>query len=223
MTSIPEWSQLLRTLASSALAGTPVLDATTSPAEKLEFITTFRDNMGQRRAVDRPLLHWLLGVPLSLLSDDASPDVRAWEKLAGLTREFLRSSPGGTAHDLLIDAEDEVLPHAPLVGDPRAIEIATETELGVLHATWNLATVERSWIQLRPAVAAARWMIANVQPDNATGHPWAVHAFLTLADDGDQEAAMYAETLIHNTLVAGNGKPDRFSALLLLDAAHMLA
>lgn len=223
VTFMSEWSNRLWALASSALVGTPILDLSSSAIERSEFIATFSDSMGQRRAVDRPILHWLLGVPFPVLTDRAPPDVGAWERLAILTRQFLRPCPAGITHDVLLDAEYQPRAPAPLVGDLGAIEIATEIELSVLHATWNYAIAQDWPSELARAVAAARWMIANVQPDNATGHPWAVHAFVALAAAGDVEAGMYADTLVHNTLVAGNGKPDRFSALLLLDAARMLA
>ncbi|MBZ0171155.1 MAG: hypothetical protein K8E66_02125, partial [Phycisphaerales bacterium] len=59
-----------------------------------------------------------------------------------------------------------------------------------------------------------------------TNHPWAVHVFLRLSlaesDRAASDAArLHAETLLHNALVS-SGRPDRFSACLLLDAARAL-
>ncbi|MEO1585156.1 MAG: hypothetical protein AAFR96_11390, partial [Planctomycetota bacterium] len=65
--------------------------------------------------------------------------------------------------------------------------------------------------------------IREIQPDNATNLPWAVHVFCVLAErDGDADASLYAETLLHNCVVGGAGRPDKLSALILLDSARRL-
>jgi hypothetical protein len=66
---------------------------------------------------------------------------------------------------------------------------------------------------------AAEYLIAEVQPDNATNHPFALAAFLALAHAGNFEAMLYAQTLLHNCQVQ-LGRPDAFSAALLLHAAR---
>ena len=54
----------------------------------------------------------------------------------------------------------------------------------------------------------------NIQPDNATNHPWAVHVFASLAvETGNFEFDLYAQSLLHNCIV-GTGKPDAFSAII---------
>ncbi|MEM1072208.1 MAG: hypothetical protein AAGB48_00475 [Planctomycetota bacterium] len=97
------------------------------------------------------------------------------------------------------------------------IEVWTESELTSVHAGWSL----ESW---KPRVIdAARWLLGEIQPDNATNLPWAVHVFASLGvTDGLVEATMYAETLLHNCVVQGAGRPDGLSALILLDAARQL-
>ncbi len=96
------------------------------------------------------------------------------------------------------------------------IELWTERELTMVHAAWLL----EGWTDL--AEASARWLIDEIQPDNATNLPWAVHVFASLSvEDGSHEARMYAETLMHNCVVS-TGRPDPLSALILLDAARQL-
>lgn len=100
------------------------------------------------------------------------------------------------------------------------IETWQEGELICLHAL--------AWVGLRhPEVlqrvlSAARVCIAEVQPDNVTGRPWAAHVFAWMAvEQGDLDASMYAETLVHNVLVARR-QPEPTSAVLMLDSAAWL-
>lgn len=66
-------------------------------------------------------------------------------------------------------------------------------------------------------------MVGELQPDNATNHPWAIHVFAAIAaDENNAHADLYAQSLLHNALIDG-GEPDTFSALILLDAAHALS
>lgn len=107
----------------------------------------------------------------------------------------------------------------PLTGEPidTGIEVWTEIELASIHAAWSLGPGWRA-----AAERAARWMVESIQPDNATNHPWAVHAFAELADDGaGHEFDLYAQTLLHNCMV-GSGSPDGFSAMILLHASRSL-
>lgn len=86
----------------------------------------------------------------------------------------------------------------------------------MVHAAWLL----EGWTDI--AESSARWLITEIQPDNATNLPWAVHVFASLAvRDDSHEARMYAETLMHNCMVS-SGQPDTLSALILLDAAKQL-
>lgn len=129
-------------------------------------------------------------------------------------------------HDRAAPVEDLLDARGPLVGEAAfeagPVETVTETELGALHALRHLATRDR---RLRDrCLDAADWHVRTLQPDNGTNHPWAVHVFVELASLGGplaDGARLHAETLVHNALVA-TGRPDRFSACLLLDAARFL-
>jgi hypothetical protein len=62
----------------------------------------------------------------------------------------------------------------------------------------------------------------ELQPDNATNRPWAVAAFAEMAVEGDGDAELYADTLLHNCRVT-LGRPGLLSTILLLDARRSLA
>ena len=107
----------------------------------------------------------------------------------------------------------------PITGEYEsgAIEVWTETELACVHAAWSLGP---SWQEA--ARASAHWLLESIQPDNATNHPWAAHVFATLAKEtGNFEFDLYAQTLLHNCVV-GEGKPDDYSALILLHASRSI-
>lgn len=101
-----------------------------------------------------------------------------------------------------------------------SIEVYTECELGAIHALWNLAGLRgRSGWRVR-CLAAAAWVIEHLQPDNATGHPWAAHVFAIGAGEGlGPEGDLLAQTLLHNAMV-NRGRPDRFAACVLRDCAR---
>lgn len=115
---------------------------------------------------------------------------------------------------------------APLLA-PRedlAIEVWTECELSVVHAAWRMVleagdarAVESLTRRVRSAIA---WHLERTQPDNATTHPWAVHAVLELGSPWT-EAADYAASMIHAVEAAGHasGIRDPLSSWILLDAA----
>jgi hypothetical protein len=214
-----QWADHLESIASPALAGTPLgPDAGDhSPDRIASFIDTFTDELGHRRATDRPLLCRLLGVEARRpASRDDQADVELWWALQ------TGADPWARVHG---DA-------GPLVGEEEfargAIEATTETELSALHALSHHARAEGGAsvdeaIEAR-AFAAARWHVDTLQPDNGTNHPWAIHVFVRLSEADPAYgagAALHAEGLLHNAMVRA-GRPDRFSACVLLDAARAL-
>lgn len=171
---------------------------------------SFADERGHRRSVDGLLIAWLRGVRPEG-ARGFGVDLELWDALAG-------GGPvdagvwcsGGALQD----------PRAPGRGEV-SIEVWTERELSAIQALWALG-VERGNAGWRErAEAAARWCVEELQPDNATGHPWGVNAFAALAAGGDFEADLYAQTLLHNAQV-GLGRPGRFANLVLLASLRSL-
>ena len=214
---------------SSLAAWAKLLDGLAGSVESTDAVgadTPFADESGHRRPVDRPFLAWLAdgddageGVAALALAD--SPDVALWAALA-----TMQPVPEAV---LALNARDEwrsnfdagsLFPQRNDSG-PVAIEVWTEVELSSLHALAWRAGRDQS---LRPLVRrTARWLIENLQPDNATNHPWAVHLFAAIGiTDSNPHASMYAQTLLHNCQVS-MGRPDAFSALILRDSANALA
>jgi hypothetical protein len=224
-----EWIERLRRAAGPALRGTPVestlrsagpVDAVladartapnkTSPSDAIAFIETFRDEAGNRRAVDRPLLMTLLGLRSMHERGVVSPDVDLWWHLA--------EGRAWTGAPWLAE-------QGPLVrvSVDDSIEEWTERQLCVLHALRSIASRDGDAALRERCADAARWCISEIQPDNATHHPWAIHVFVELWLDHDQvEARLYAETMLHNCLV-GQGRAERFSACILAHAAGELS
>jgi hypothetical protein len=170
------------------------------------WIADFRDEAGHRRPVDRPFLSWLLGVAPG--EADRAPDAceALWWALA-------RGEP---LSPQLAEGDGPLVPHLR----ERSLEYWTEAELCALHALGHAAKREPA-LRVRGDRAAA-WIVAHLQPDNATAHPWACHVFLARwFEHADAESRLFAETLVNNTLVA-SGRPDRFSACVLLDSARAL-
>jgi len=187
--------------------------------ERLAYLNGFRDEFLNQRTTDRPLLARVLGVDPgpSPGSEDAAE--RAWWALHD---PFI--DPASVLLDLDTPGDAPLVYHASDAGV--AIEWRTLDELAALHALWNLA-LERGRADWRArCLGAARWHIRELQPDNATNQPWAVHVFLTLANvSNDTEVAhaarFHAETLMHACQVQ-QGRPDIVSAFVLLDGARML-
>lgn len=213
MRRLSDFAAWIRALAEPVLRETP-LCAPSTPAQRVGFIDSFADERGHRRAVDRPLLAFMLGekppttpaLGASRPGARTSADLELWTALA--ENRAPAWAPSG---------------HGPLVFrlDDPAIEIATETELSALHALDHLEKRGgEAWATRERTEEAAAWCVAHLQPDNATNHPWAAHIFARLGL-ADAEAALYAETLVSNCL-ALTGAPDRFSACVLLDAARSL-
>ncbi|MCC6676493.1 MAG: hypothetical protein IT436_05055 [Phycisphaerales bacterium] len=206
------WARRLEAVAAPVLHGTPLTLPSDAEAAR-RFILAFADERGHRRGVDPFVLAAFLGVPAPVAEPSSpTPDVRAW---AAVARD---QDPDR----LELEGSGPLLYGRDPSRESEGIETATEVELAVLHALWRRATRKNHPRFDHRAMSAARWAVATLQPDNATGHPWAVAVFIELwIASGDAEARLYAETLIHNSLV-GAGAPDRFSAVLLLDSAWLL-
>lgn len=100
-----------------------------------------------------------------------------------------------------------------------SIEVLTETQLCALHAMLWLGAAHAT-LAAR-AGSASSWLLEHLEPDNATRHPWAIQAFIARAAGGDAESGLYASAMMHACCVE-SGRPDRASAVILLDAAHWL-
>jgi hypothetical protein len=165
----------------------------------------------------RPMLPGGAGAPFALaVTGEAGTapqplprgDAGLWWALAD---PKARASVGG-----LVDVSAD----GPLLAPDQflAIEVWTESELCALHALCNLALRSNREDWQQRAARARDWHMEHTQPDNATGRPWSLHAFVLA---GTPEAQHYAETLLHNAL-AMTGDPDATSAWILMDAARGL-
>lgn len=203
--TLPGWGERLLGEARLALVGTPWAFLVHNDGPPPAKLPVFADESGNRRAVDPLLLAWLQRSPPPIISDPRPTDLKLWNSLVrGQTSLMLQSiAPAGS-------------PLCPEF-NTLAIEVATETELAALHALSHAGNTARPRVE-----AASDWIVQNIQPDNATNHPWAVHVFLQRAhESGSIEHRLYAETLLHNCIVS-LGRADRFSALILLDSGRTL-
>lgn len=172
----------------------------------------FRDEQGNRRPVDEAFLRWrrrgVTGVPVeSAEAPDPSLDVALWNLLATGTGGFPHLRRDGP----LLEREDV-----------RTIEVWTETELSALHALAWHGLESATSDHLDRSFVAAQWHIEHTQPDNATQRPWAVQVFAALASrDGNAEAGLFAETLLHACQVS-MGTADALSRHILADAADWI-
>jgi hypothetical protein len=211
ISTIEDWANLLRRISDHAGAS--------DPSRSLE---DFADEAGHRRAVDRPFLAWLgrREPPAQAAPPSTDPDVAIWHAIATDTPipeavwEFHRRSEWRSDFDA-----GSLFPQRNASG-PIAIEVWTEVELSALQ---GLAWKADADPDLRSLVRqTAHWLTENLQPDNATNHPWAIHVFAAIGvRDNNPDASMYAQTLLHNCQVA-QGRSDAFSALILKDAADAL-
>jgi hypothetical protein len=174
---------------------------------------------------------------LSTLGDDSPAAVRATAARAGrhraaglLAASILQEStvvrPLSFDETMAVWSLGRIAPpppepgraHGPLTArsPDDAIEIWTETEIAAVHWAWSVP----GW---RGACeSAALWLVEEIQPDNATNLPWAVHVFAAVSARSDnQRAGLYAQTLLHNALVMRT-RPDPLAALILLDSAYKL-
>ncbi len=224
--TLDQWKQQIDAVANAALRGTPLERALAAPPEEaLDFARAFADDAGHRRAIDPPLLAWVLDLEPW---DDAGTaetdrlDLRLWRALRepALDPHRILGSPTG--------------PLAPECRD-EGIEVWTEVELACLQALWWHARRAGSAVLHDRARAHARWLMDEIQPDNGTNHAWAVAAFAELAAEGNPDAGsdtpdpgsdtpdatLYAETLLHNCQVT-LGRADLLSAVLLVDASRCI-
>lgn len=203
--STPDWVETLRAASRRTLQ-------TGFGPDAGEFVRTFSDELGHRRAVDAPLLAWTTGTELNRQQPTVpeSADVSLWWALLGPADHSSRWLTAGASAPLIA--------HAP----EQPIEVWTESELCALHAAWHHARRNSDGALRERCLNAAAWHVQHMQPDNATNHPWAIHVFIILRDARNDSAAdLYAQTLLHNCQVA-LGKPDRFSACVVMDAADAL-
>lgn len=182
----------------------------------------FRDDRGNHLAIDEPFFAVLRGERAASRDSDRT-DVRLWAWRGG-------AGPSADLERLLIAPKDDApAPLLPRQRDDEAIEVYTDVLLCATHAAWSLArsaqspltsAAEREVVRRR-CVLGCEWLMANLQPDNATNYPWAVHVLLECSGTLGYEATHYAETLLHNCQVT-YGKADLRSAWILWHAAGEL-
>lgn len=213
-TLISEWSARLGAVARRALGGAAITDPTAGPDQKRVFLENFADEQGNRARVSTPFLAAAMGLdpgPGRPRTQDL--DDRLW----------------WAVHDPEHPVLDVTAGAGPL--DPALAEIAiesrTETELSAMHALFRLGLDRAQPGMIERALMAARWQVAELQPDNGTNHPWGIHVFVVLAsrcEDANESGAalMHAQTLLHNCQVQ-QGRADRLSACILWDAGVTLS
>jgi hypothetical protein len=95
-------------------------------------------------------------------------------------------------------------------------------ELAILHALWTYAGTlpegELKSTMITSACRAAAYHAAEVQPDHASSHPWAIAAFLAIP-----EGVQLADMMLHAAGVQQPSAMDAVSLLLLADAVDTSA
>lgn len=206
--AVLRWAQGLRPSAAVALVGAIAREPDPAGA-----IAAFRDEAGHRRPVDAPLLAWLAGVRWERGDAARGLDVVLWDRLAcGSARGPLGlfASGDGPLQGLEAVRAGQV-----------AIEVWTERELSAIQALWTLGVTAARADWRDRALRAARWCVRELQPDNATQHPWGLNAFVWLGASGEADADLYAQTLVVNATV-GSGLPGRVAGLVMLAAGRSL-
>jgi hypothetical protein len=189
-----------------------------TPQSRLAFAISFRDEQQSRLPTDLPLIAHLLGTPLPSyqhsdlsrehgVSPSTRPDLTIWDSLA---------RPGLHLPADLLDSEG---PFAPALRET-GIEAWTEVELSSLHALASIAIIQNDRHALNRCRSSVLWHLEHMQPDNGTNRPWAIHAFAIFAHQ-HPDAALHAQTLVHNACVQ-RGRPDKRSAFIMLHSAHAL-
>lgn len=182
-----------------------------------DWIAAFSDGMGNRRRTDRPML-----ADMARASPGTTPD---------LTRLDPEEATWWALHDprVLDNAGIDLATTGPLFPAlrDRGIEWWTQAELSGVHALSTLGLRAKNPAILARVERSATWLLEEVQPDNATQWPWAVHIFAAIAihasrDQATRTAARhYAQTLVHNAIV-NSGAPDPFAACILWSSAAWL-
>lgn len=216
-----EWAVRLQQIGSGSVSASAFPPGTDE--ERESFIRNFHDAAGHRRLVDEPLLRRMLSVhPAAFPASETIGERHD----VGLMWAALRPSDGPLDPARFISGDSgPLVPHLRSHG----IEIWTEAELTALHALSWISIALPAWAPRLESAAA--WLVEELQPDNATHRPWAVHVFVRRGHErGDIEASLYAQTLLHNAIISGamasraGEEPclDPFSALILLDSAAYL-
>lgn len=203
--SLARWSTHLRSLGRQVISDTR------------EDYENFADELGHRRHIDRWVIAWHRRDTLT--SGQIIPSVSEGDLDVRLWRSLTVSQPKTDLEDILRHQGDApILPRR----DDLALEVWTEIELASMHALWWHSRLTKSLDIASRLEAAIRWHLHHLQPDNATNHPWGLHVFLLYEGQNPGIGArLYAETLLSNCQVM-LGRPDRLSALLLLDAAEAI-
>ncbi len=202
-----KWISRLERLARAGLNDLPDPTSALTDEERRLAVDAFSDEMGNRRVIDEAILSRVYGVSPARLPAGAGVDSASWWALA----EGHATLPRLEAIGSLTARRDDL-----------GIEIWSEIELATLHAAWSVAIDRRDQQLIDRCLDACVWHVAELQPDNATGHAWAVHGFVNCAiERGQVEAEMHAESIVHACMMQ-RGVPDRLSALLLWDAANGL-
>lgn len=171
----------------------------------------FSDELGDRRPIDPLLLAHATGV---------APPQDLWQACFGHAETDPALSLWLTVCDPARPLTIDLRGAGPLFPELRdvGIETWTEAELSGLHALPLVAGCTEARV-----ISASNWLMAELQPDNGTNRPWAVHVFLDRwIRERHEDARLYAETLAHNCRVT-LGVPDRLSAVILASAAKALA
>lgn len=212
--TIIRWANLLRDTAE------PAIRTALERSPTVEWlIREFRDESGNRREID-PLL-----IRAALRPSQSTPTDTGGSEHPREPAEFAlwRSLAFGTARlapTLLAESSGR----GPLLAHPdrTAIEVLTESDLCAMHALWSIARTLRRPDLASRCLASAEWHAAELQPDNATQSPWAIHVFVALAAaTGKPSPLLEAELRLHNCMV-GRARPDLRSAFILHHAAGEL-
>ncbi|MBX3363406.1 MAG: hypothetical protein KF866_01465 [Phycisphaeraceae bacterium] len=183
-------------------------------SDRRRAVAEFRDESGNRRLTDQLVLCHVLGLSLRQAPSEVSLAVVSSRSLDVMLWGLVL-----TPHPDLSGLTATVGVDGPLGVLAGAVEVATEVQLASLHALTWLAL--RDWEIAARVHSATTWLLEHLEPDNATRRPWGIHAFIARASAGDAEAGLYASAMLHACCVE-HGRPDRVSALILLDGADWL-
>ncbi len=90
-------------------------------------------------------------------------------------------------------------------------------ELALLHAMASFAYRRDDSTARASAMRAARYQAEQIQPDHASSHPFAMHAFLR-----DEQGTYLADMMLHAAGVQQPSRMDTVSLLLLADAVDCI-